>query len=117
MQRGKETAWVGDGVLHRPARARSRRRAGPEGWPHVAKRLGGQTGESGSVWWAVETRCKPLASKEQSRAKFCKVSSGVCVAGEAGGEERTGGAGGAGGPHLTSSHPFSSSTRLSCRSR
>ena len=96
-------------------RVRSRRRTRPEGWSHVTKSLGSQTEESGSVWWAVETRCKPLASKEQGRAKFWKVSSGVCVGGEAGGEERTGGAGGAGGPHLTTSHPFSSSTRLSCR--
>lgn len=49
------------------------------------------------MWWAVETCCKPLASKEQSPAKFWKVSSGVCVGGEAGGEERTGGTGGSRG--------------------
>ena len=43
------------------------------------------------MWWAVETHCKPLASEEQSQAKFWKVSSGVYVGGETGGKERIGG--------------------------
>ena len=75
----------------------SRQYAKPEGWSRVTKSLGSQTEESGSMWWAVETRCKPLASEEQSQAKFWKVSSGVCVGGETGGEERSGGAGGSWG--------------------